>query len=73
METHPIQYCKRILIEASRPGGEPTVLLGQILSDDPLFLTFKTGSGREYLVAKKHVLRVEDTLIPFKHKEVRRE
>lgn len=65
MENQPI-YCKRLVLESDLPNGTPSILLGKILDENDLFLTFRTGRGKEYLVSKRSILRVEDTLEPFR-------
>lgn len=63
-------YCKRLSFNKHSGEDKPTILIGLILEEDDLFLTFKTAH-KEYRINKKTIITIEETNILFeaKHNE----
>lgn len=54
--------CKRIIYQdVENITSPPRIVYGKLLSEDDHFISFLTGRGRSYRIAKNHVLAVEDS------------
>lgn len=57
-----MKKCKKISYNTGDPVPfDKKFLYGIIIQEDDNFLTFKTGSGKEYRIAKSTILLIEDS------------
>lgn len=58
------QLCKKLIFNNNPQKEQNTILLGLVIAEDSLFITFKTAR-KQYQINKTHVILIEETKIPF--------